>query len=157
MLSQCCTGKNSFGGTAAPRRPFGPSVHNGFRANLKTKSEPGAAGPILRGRRSLRICSFRGAYGNRGSGMEQAPSDAVTGFEPAVRRGRRAARRLDLIALRANGRWFESGFKCKRDRPHKRSVPFGPSDWIRTSGLLNPIQARYQTSPHPDFCSAFVY
>ena len=26
----------------------------------------------------------------------------------------------------------------------------GPSDWIRTSGLLNPIQARYQTSPHPD-------
>ena len=29
-------------------------------------------------------------------------------------------------------------------------VFFGPSDWIRTSGLLNPIQARYQTSPHPD-------
>ena len=28
---------------------------------------------------------------------------------------------------------------------------FGPSDWIRTSGLLNPIQARYQTSLHPDF------
>ena len=28
----------------------------------------------------------------------------------------------------------------------------GPSDWIRTSGLLNPIQARYQTSPHPDKC-----
>ena len=28
---------------------------------------------------------------------------------------------------------------------------YGPSDWIRTSGLLNPIQARYQTSPHPDF------
>lgn len=27
---------------------------------------------------------------------------------------------------------------------------FGPSDWIRTSGLLNPIQARYQTSPHPE-------
>ena len=29
------------------------------------------------------------------------------------------------------------------------STHFGPSDWIRTSGLLNPIQARYQTSPHP--------
>ena len=26
---------------------------------------------------------------------------------------------------------------------------FGPSDWSRTSGLLNPIQARYQTAPHP--------
>ena len=27
----------------------------------------------------------------------------------------------------------------------------GPSVEIRTQGLLNPIQARYQTSPHPDF------
>ncbi len=26
----------------------------------------------------------------------------------------------------------------------------GPSVEIRTRGLLNPIQARYQTSPHPD-------
>ena len=31
------------------------------------------------------------------------------------------------------------------------SLPFfGPSVEIRTRGLLNPIQARYQTSPHPD-------
>ena len=29
---------------------------------------------------------------------------------------------------------------------------YGRSDWIRTSGLLNPIQARYQTSPHPVIC-----
>ena len=36
--------------------------------------------------------------------------------------------------------------KFPQEFPH-----FGPSDWIRTSGLLNPIQARYQTSPHPDF------
>ena len=27
---------------------------------------------------------------------------------------------------------------------------FGPSAEIRTRGLLNPIQARYQTSPHPE-------
>ena len=27
---------------------------------------------------------------------------------------------------------------------------FGPSDWSRTSGLLNPIQALYQTEPHPE-------
>ncbi len=32
---------------------------------------------------------------------------------------------------------------------------FGPSDWIRTSGLLNPIQARYQTSPHPEIAAVF--
>ena len=31
----------------------------------------------------------------------------------------------------------------------------GPSDWIRTSGLLNPIQARYQTSPHPETAARF--
>ncbi len=27
---------------------------------------------------------------------------------------------------------------------------FGRSDWIRTSGHLNPIQVLYQTEPHPD-------
>ena len=27
--------------------------------------------------------------------------------------------------------------------------PFGLGERIRTSGLLNPIQARYQTAPHP--------
>ena len=32
----------------------------------------------------------------------------------------------------------------------KRSKRLSPSDWSRTSGLLNPIQARYQTAPHPD-------
>ena len=26
----------------------------------------------------------------------------------------------------------------------------GRDDWIRTSDLLNPIQARYQTAPRPD-------
>ena len=31
-----------------------------------------------------------------------------------------------------------------------RDTGFGPSVEIRTQGLLNPIQARYQTSPHPD-------
>ena len=33
----------------------------------------------------------------------------------------------------------------------------GPSDWSRTSGLLNPIQARYQTAPHPDLFSQLRY
>ena len=41
--------------------------------------------------------------------------------------------------------------KTKKKRGnHNSFLSFGPSDWIRTSGLLNPIQARYQTSPHPD-------
>ena len=37
-----------------------------------------------KGRRTQRICSFRGSYANRGNGMEQSSSDAVpvTGLEP---------------------------------------------------------------------------
>ena len=30
------------------------------------------------------------------------------------------------------------------------SVLGGRSDWIRTSGHLNPIQVLYQTEPHPE-------
>ena len=42
-------------------------------------------------------------------------------------------------------------FHIEKDRGTQR-IPrsFGPSVEIRTRGLLNPIQARYQTSPHPD-------
>ena len=48
---------------------------------------------------------------------------------------------------------FESSLKKEISRNHLcDSCLFGPSYWIRTSGLLNPIQARYQTSPHPDIC-----
>ena len=40
------------------------------------------------------------------------------------------------------------------DRQENRCKPeltaVGPSAEIRTQGLLNPIQARYQTSPHPE-------
>ncbi len=53
---------------------------------------------------------------------------------------------------------IKSRFSVKRRNPNPSPtwkikfgfLSFGPSDWIRTSGLLNPIQARYQTSPHPD-------
>ena len=31
----------------------------------------------------------------------------------------------------------------------------GPSDRSRTCGLLNPIQARYQTAPHPEFSNNY--
>ena len=70
----------------------------------------------------------------------------------------------------SRGRWFESshsdqnlylfgdtGFlflsqimKMKENSRSQITPAVGPSYWIRTSGLLNPIQARYQTSPHPD-------
>ena len=38
----------------------------------------------------------------------------------------------------------------KQKEYHLSMILFGPSVEIRTQGLLNPIQARYQTSPHPD-------
>ncbi len=54
--------------------------------------------------------------------------------------------------------YFESLFadkkalcaKKKKAETVKLFLLFGPSVEIRTRGLLNPIQARYQTSPHPD-------
>ena len=49
-----------------------------FRQNPSffAKSKPSEAGSILRGRGRLRIWSFPGTFENRGSGMEQASSDA---------------------------------------------------------------------------------
>ena len=44
--------------------------------------------------------------------------------------------------------------KSSKNHPNKMIFgTFGPSVEIRTQGLLNPIQARYQTSPHPDAVS----
>ena len=44
--------------------------------------------------------------------------------------------------------------ECKKRTGFRRNLSFGPSVEIRTRGLLNPIQARYQTSPHPDILFA---
>ena len=40
--------------------------------------------------------------------------------------------------------------RTQKQKEHLLFLLFGPSVEIRTRGLLNPIQARYQTSPHPD-------
>ena len=50
------------------------------------KSEPNEVGPIWKGRRNLRICSFPGTYANQGSGMALVSSDVVipAGFEPSI-------------------------------------------------------------------------
>ena len=41
---------------------------------------------------------------------------------------------------------------CGVRTAHRRC---GPSDRSRTCGLLNPIQARYQTALHPDNCRSY--
>ena len=48
---------------------------------------------------------------------------------------------------------FEGSNLSTKEKSRKSKYSFcffGPSVEIRTRGLLNPIQARYQTSPHPD-------
>ena len=46
---------------------------------------------------------------------------------------------------------YGSILSTKNGGKFQKELPtIGPSVEIRTRGLLNPIQARYQTSPHPD-------
>ena len=48
--------------------------------------------------------------------------------------------------------------RIQQKRPAQQSWSFGPSGESRTHGLLNPIQARYQTALHPDsYCRAFAH
>ncbi len=76
----------------------------------------------------------------------------VTGFEPSSPPG---AELLEAAGSNGASRLTAAGSNPISNKAKKPSGKyprrfFGPSDWIRTSGLLNPIQARYQTSPHPD-------
>ena len=63
---------------------------------------------------------------------------------------------MALINIHDPSDGFDLQFHSDKNKNRKSKCSFGfygPSDWIRTSGLLNPIQARYQTSPHPDLLS----
>ncbi len=41
--------------------------------------------------------------------------------------------------------------KLSKEKRYLTKVKYlGRSDWIRTSGHLNPIQVLYQTEPHPE-------
>ncbi len=63
---------------------------------------------------------------------------------PAGTGEQRHLRRFTILYIKKQSAHYRI-LKSHKDTLH------GPSDWIRTSGLLNPIQARYQTSLHPDF------
>ena len=41
-------------------------------------------------------------------------------------------------------------FLHKKVEAKRTLLRLGRSDWIRTSGHLNPIQVLYQTEPHPE-------
>ena len=70
--------------------PFGMArlIFSGIVLNwrpLVAKSKPSEAVLIWKGRRSLRMCSFRGSSANRGNRTERASSDAAAGSNPATR------------------------------------------------------------------------
>ena len=64
-------------------------------------SKPSAAGSSWKGRRKLRIWSFRGSYENRGSGMEQLSSDVagMAGLEPTISESKSGVLPLHYIPL----------------------------------------------------------
>ena len=67
--------------------------------------------------------------------------------------------RLDLAAACAASRslvFSQTSINTKKTGTHKSGFrSFGRSVGIRTRGLLDPNQARYQTSPHPDYSITF--
>ena len=66
------------------------------------KSKSGEAVSIWKGRRKLRIWSFRGPLGNRGSGMEQLSPDALAGMaglEPTISESKSGVLPLHYIPM----------------------------------------------------------
>ena len=74
----------------------------------------------------------------------------VLRFELRACRLRPASRRLILCTWRRDEALSSRQYRYKKRTALFRELFFGPSAEIRTQGLLNPIQARYQTSPHPE-------
>ena len=87
---------------------------------------------------------------NDGSSVEirlHFPSQGKVKIEMSVPSGRRRAKLHLSLAFD----YSNLHIRKEKDRNNKCCFGlFGPSVEIRTRGLLNPIQARYQTSPHPD-------
>ncbi len=115
-----------------------------------TKPEvPPRGPPVWKGRRSFRIWSFPGSYANRGSGMEKASSDVMQRGNPNPNQ----VSSLHGVSARGDGESpfaFERGgstraFGAAPESGHPKGCPLrGPSDRIRTCGIVVPNHARYQ-------------
>ena len=82
--------------------------------------------------------------------FENCSLGRVLRFELRACRLRPASRRPIFCAWRRDEALSSRQSKHKKRTALFRELFFGPSAEIRTQGLLNPIQARYQTSPHPE-------
>ncbi len=100
-------------------------------------------GPILRGGRTQRICSFRGSFGNRENGMELRSSDAAAGVEcPKGTSSRFALGR----PLACGGDSDET-----RLRHHKGPPPAGrpfvvPAAGVEPARVISPLDFESNTS-----------
>ena len=108
---------------------------------MRLPAQQEAAGSLLRTKKKR---------GNLSRFLSFGPSDWIrTSGKCSASRG--ISMRQIEMRLPAQQEAAGSLLRTKKKRGNlSRFLSFGPSDWIRTSGLLNPIQARYQTSPHPD-------
>ena len=135
------------------RSNSGFSGHTVWKGGAATEAIPvwHRPGGCVRVRRpSSHLC--HGATGQRNSACVQKRSSKklqkVTFSKPSFRTFFTAV----MVALCTT---FSSDSRVpqkaqKSSEIHRFRNFFGPSVEIRTRGLLNPIQARYQTSPHPD-------
>ncbi len=103
-------------------------------------------------RRARTSVLFLAEYASMGS-FRFDPSDRIRTGGPQQRA---AELRISVRFARTAAGQNRNNAEQKQRLPQRGILCFGPSDWIRTSGLLNPIQARYQTSPHPDFLNARI-
>ena len=130
---------------------FGPSVEirsAHYHAPTRTRASQQSTGLLL----SLRDCPFRISL-RRKKVAAQKRGDLF--WSECRDSNSRPSRRN--AALRPTAGLFNKEAPSSQKQGTKKEVPavsantsFGPSVEIRTRGLLNPIQARYQTSPHPD-------
>ena len=102
-------------------------------------------GPILRGGRTQRICSFRGSFGNRGNGMELRSSDVVPAAGVEYPKG--------TSSRCALGRPLASGSDSAetRLRDQKRPPPVGrpflvPAAGVEPARVISPTDFESVTS-----------
>ena len=85
-------------------RPCFDVVHQGNpnpNQRLNPKRRSPVRSPFRKGRRTQRMCSFRGSYANRGNGTELSSSDVVrvTGVEPARLAAREPKSRMSANSI----------------------------------------------------------
>ena len=95
----------------------------------------------------LPFCTTAGCIGRKINNNRKLPGiQGSAGRDTSKNKAQKSE--FDFCAFWIDWKRWKNAVKFIRISRHS-----GPSVEIRTRGLLNPIQARYQTSPHPDAVS----